>query len=292
MDKLISVIIPTYGRSSYFISKALSSVFAQTYHKIEIIVVNDNDKGSSQYFEIKNFCATFCNVLYFETNHLGSCIARNYAVEKSTGEYIAFLDDDDVWFSQKLEIQLQYFKLDTGIVFSNGFWVYTNVTPEKRKVYRTPENFKKVVSFQDLLLQNYVGTTSQIMIRKSVFLECGGFDKNFVARHDYDLYLRVSQKYRIIGAPDFLFEHYVHGESQIIKDNRKSLIGYKLLYKTYKSAFEKNHIAKSNITYKISRSAFNERRYFFFIKYMIISVINNPLNAKQIIQKIFNGKTF
>lgn len=292
MEELVSVIIPTYGRNSSFISRALSSVFAQTHCLLEIIVVNDNTTHSPQYFEIKRFCATVSGITYMETNHLGSCLARNYAVQKTTGKYIAFLDDDDVWLPQKLEIQLQYFKSDTGIVFSNGYWIYTNVYPKKRKAYRSPENFKKEVSFQDLLLQNYVGTTSQIMIKKSVFLECGGFNKNFVARHDYDLCLRVSQKYRIIGAPDFLFEHYVHGEGQIITDNKKSLIGYKLLYKTYKSAFNQNPIAKSNIAYKISRAAFNERRYFLFIKYMIMSLINNPSNRKQIIEKIFDGKTF
>ena len=292
MEKLISVIIPTYGRDSFYISRALSSVFAQTYQPLEVIVINDNENGTLYYFEIKYFCTTFSNITYLETNHLGSCLARNYAVKKATGKYIAFLDDDDVWFPQKLEIQLKYFSSDTGIVFSNGYWVYTNVHPEKRKAYRSPENFKKEVSFQDLLFQNYVGTTSQIIIKKTVFRECGGFNKNFIARHDYDLCLKVSQKYRIIGAPDFLFEHYVHGDSQIITDNKKSLIGYKLLYKTYKNAFDKEHKAKSNIAYKISRAALNEKKYFLFGKYMFISILNNPSNKKQLIKKIFNRKTF
>lgn len=292
MEKLISVIIPTYGRNSFFISRALSSVFSQTYQPLEIIVINDNENGTPHYFEIKYFCTTISNITYLETNHLGSCLARNYAVKKATGKYIAFLDDDDVWLPQKLEIQLQYFRSDTGIVFSNGYWVYTNIYPEIRKAYRFPKDFKKEVSFQDLLLQNYVGTTSQIMIKKSVFCKCGGFNKNFIARHDYDLCLRVAQKYRIIGVPDFLFEHYIHGERQIITDNKKSLIGYELLYKTYKNAFDQNHIAKSNIAYKISRSAFNERKYVLFVKYMLISIANNPSNGKQILEKIFNGKTF
>lgn len=292
MEKLISAIIPTYGRSPSFLSRALSSVFAQTYQPFEIIVVNDNDSCMPQYFEIKHFCTTISEIIYLETNHLGSCLARNYAVEKATGNYIAFLDDDDVWLPQKLEIQLQYFRSDTGIVFSNGYWVYTNVYPEKRKVYRSPKDFKKEVSFRDLLLKNYVGTTSQIMIKKSVFCECGCFNKNFVARHDYDLCLRVAQKYRIVGVPDFLFEHYVHGEGQIIMNNKKSLIGYELLYKTYKNAFDQNPIAKSNVAYKISRAAFNERKYCLFVKYMFMSLVNNPSNRKQILKKIFDGKTF
>ena len=170
MQEFISVIIPTYGRSPFFLSRALSSVFKQTYHLFEVIVINDNHNKSPQYFEIKSYCETISNIIYLETNHCGSCLARNYAVEKSRGKYIAFLDDDDVWMPQKLEIQLQYFSSNIGIVFSNGYWVYTNVYPEKREVYRSPENFKKEVSFQDLLLKNFVGTTSQIMIKKKRLL--------------------------------------------------------------------------------------------------------------------------
>lgn len=292
MQELISVVIPTYGRNSFFLSRALCSVFQQTYHSLEIIVVNDNKNNSTEYFEIKQFCTSVSSIIYLETGHIGSCLARNYAAEKSTGKYLAFLDDDDVWLPDKLKVQLQYFNHDTGIVFSNGYWIYTNTNPEIRKPYRSPGNFKKEVCFQDLLIQNYVGTTSQIMIKKSVFIECGGFNKDFIARHDYDLCLRVSKKYRIIGAPDFLFEHYVHGGDQIIMDNKKSLIGYKLLYKTYKSAFDQNHIAKSNIAYKISRAAFNEKKYLIFFIYMLISISYYPSNRKQIIEKIFNRNTF
>lgn len=292
MKELISVIIPTYGRNTTFLSRSLNSVLIQTYKPLEIIVVNDNDKESAEYLEIKSYCETIYNIIYLETNHIGSCLARNYAVNKSTGKYIAFLDDDDAWLPQKLEVQIQYFTSNVGLVFSNGYWVHTNIQPIKKESYRTSENFKKEVFFNDLLIKNYVGTTSQIIVLKKAFMECGGFNKDFIARHDYDLCLRISQKYRIVGAPDYLFEHYIHGGEQIIMDNKKSLIGYQLLYKTYKKFYNKNRIAKSNISYKISQAAFNEKNIFLGIKYMILAIVYHPSERKQLVKKIFSGKTF
>ena len=292
MNNLVSAIIPTYNRKTKFLHQAVTSVRNQSYKFIEIIVINDNCFNSDIYNEIKEYCLCYSDIKYLETNHSGACFARNLAASHAQGSYLAFLDDDDVWLPDKISLQLKSFSPNTGLVYSNGYWVYTDHIPIERKPYRKPEKFHENITFEELLIQNHIGTTSQIIVKKNCFFECGKFDERFVARHDYDFCLRMSKRYELIGNPNFLFEHYYHSEEQIIKNNKKSLIGYQLLYHTYLHDYNHNPIAKSNICCKISRAAYNEKQYILWMKYLFLSIINQPSNIKKIFKQSIDGKTF
>lgn len=292
MNELVSAIIPTYNREPYILHQAITSIRAQSYPFIEIMIINDNPLHSELYYAVKKYCLQYPDIKYFESNHFGACHARNLAASYAKGIYLAFLDDDDIWLPDKISIQLKYFKDNIGLVFSNGYWVYTDRIPYKRKEYRNPNDFHTKVSFEDLLYQNHIGTTSQIIVTRECFFACGKFDERFIARQDYDFYLRVSKKYNIVGSPFFLFEHYFHEGEQIIKNNKKSLIGYQLLYNTYLNDYNKYPIAKSNICCKIARASYNEKQYCTWIKFLFLAIINAPTQAKKIYQKTLDGKTF
>lgn len=292
LNELVSAIIPTYNRAPQTLERAIESVRNQTYPFIEIIVINDNPPEAEYYLPIKNFCQNFNDIKYLESYGSGACHARNLGTDYAKGAYFAFLDDDDIWLPDKISIQLECFISNVGLVYSNGFWVYTDRYPYMKKTYRNPKSFQEEVTFHDLLYKNSIGTTSQIIVSKKCFLDCGRFDERFIARHDYEFCLRASKKYRLIGSSHFLFEHYYHNGEQIIKNNYKFYIGYSLLYKKYKKEYNKFPIAKSNISYKIARAAYNEKKYFTWIKYLSLAIKNNPKNTREIWGKTLDGNTF
>ena len=97
----ISVIIPTYNRGN-MIERAVRSVLNQTYNNIEVIVVDDGSTDNTEEV-IKDIKDT--SVIYIKEANAGACVARNKGIDVSSGDYIAFLDSDDEWFPEKLEIQ-------------------------------------------------------------------------------------------------------------------------------------------------------------------------------------------
>ena len=110
MQGLVSVIIPTYSRST-FITRAIDSVLGQTYHPIEIIVVDDNGKGTPQQIETQKILQTYIDdnkirYITHERNKNGSA-ARNTGIEASRGEYVTFLDDDDEYLSEKVAREVE-----------------------------------------------------------------------------------------------------------------------------------------------------------------------------------------
>ena len=102
---LVSVVIPTYNRAS-LISRAIASVCSQSYQNLEVIVVDDNSQDNTEEV-VREIAARDSRIDYYRhSNNLGGSVARNTGIEKAAGEYIAFLDSDDLWLPQKLELQL------------------------------------------------------------------------------------------------------------------------------------------------------------------------------------------
>ncbi len=99
---LVSVIIPTYNRTR-FLKETLNSIVRQTYKNIEIFVVDDGTRGD----ENKILCSTYKNLIYIKIDNSGGpATPRNIGISNSTGKYIAFVDDDDIWLPEKIEIQV------------------------------------------------------------------------------------------------------------------------------------------------------------------------------------------
>jgi glycosyltransferase involved in cell wall biosynthesis len=103
--KLVSVIIPIYNEERY-VAKAINSVLSQTYQDIEIVLINDGSSDGSKdiIFDYLNLP----NVVYLEQSNGGVAAARNIGLRVARGELIAFLDQDDVWMLQKIELQAQH----------------------------------------------------------------------------------------------------------------------------------------------------------------------------------------
>ncbi len=188
----VSTIIPTYNRPA-FLREALASVLAQTYRDNEILVVDDGSTNATRYATrqiVEEYTrAQTRPIRYLYQPHQGVSAARNRGVDASRGEFLAFLDSDDVWQPEKLAHQVAFFEaLPTAqICQTQETWIRYGVRVNPRKKHRKPHGDIFVQSLADCLV-----SPSAVMLRRELFERMGGFDEQLPACEDYDLWLRIS----------------------------------------------------------------------------------------------------
>lgn len=188
----VSVIIPTYNRS-HFIKDAVESVFNQTYSNFELIVIDDGSTDNT-----KEVLAEYGDKLqYVYQNNQGRSAARNLGISFAKGEYIAFLDSDDVWFADKLERQVPVLEsAPENVVLVHGYKciVDKNLQPilgwelKLRNLYALAERGEE--TYENYLHSNCI-FTSTILVRKSIIRQIGGYDTSLTSIEDLDFYLRL-----------------------------------------------------------------------------------------------------
>lgn len=204
-NNLVSVIIPTY-KGSKKIAATLEGLRAQTYERIEIIVVDDNGRGTEEQLCTAEVLANYPEVHYYvhETNRNGSA-ARNTGIYYSTGDYIAFLDDDDTWLENKLEKQvasLQELSNEWGAVYCP----YIVIESEKEAYFMAGGMSGNIV--YDYLVEHAKIASSTIMLRREVLNKVHGFDESFRRHQDWEFIARISANYKIAFSNSTLtFKH-------------------------------------------------------------------------------------
>src|SRR5699024_5208343 len=193
MNHLISCIITTFNRDEKILTRSLKSVLNQTYKNIEIIVVDDNGSKSEYSRHVDNVISNLNSQnniqLIRHKNNFGAQVARNNGIKNANGDFIAFLDDDDEWQPNKLELQIQKFRNSNvdnlGLVYC-GRYNIRNVS--KYKTEKVIEDIKSPYGdvIKKLIRKNFIGSTSFPLIKKEVFDEVGYFDENLVAKQDYE----------------------------------------------------------------------------------------------------------
>lgn len=249
--ELISVVITTYKREKKYIEEAIDSVLNQTYKNIEVLVIDDNGKNQEYSKKVQELCSSK-NVIYIKNKrNRGAQFSRNIGILNSKGEYIAFLDDDDIWLPEKLEKQINYFSdVDVGMVFCDGY-SFENGNISNTSVFREASIFGKPISHELELFNDYIGSTSQALIKKECFSKVGLFDTDMPARQDYEMWLRISRSYKIVGAPEKLLYYRVHSGERISTNLDKCYNSYKLVLEKHKSEYNRNRYAKSKIILRI-----------------------------------------
>jgi glycosyltransferase involved in cell wall biosynthesis len=186
---LVSVIIPTYNRG-WIVKEAIDSVLDQDFTDYELIVVDDGSDDNTP--EIVAGYGGAITILHQSNKGVSS--ARNCGVAAASGQLIAFLDSDDLWLPGKLSTQVKFFKdhPDAVINQTQERWIRkgVRVNPKQRH-----HKFSGMIFEHSLAL--CVVSPSAVMIKKSLFDEVGGFDEQFPACEDYDLWLRVSCRYPV-----------------------------------------------------------------------------------------------
>jgi glycosyltransferase involved in cell wall biosynthesis len=193
LNPLISVIIPTYKRND-FLKRAIESVLNQSYINLEVIVVDDNDPDTFHRKQTEKKINELRkkynnNIIHIKHDkNKGASAARNTGIFYAKGEYIAFLDDDDYWVPDKIEVQLKYIN-DYDIILSLGNYINSN--------FKFKNFDKKEITSNDLKKRNCGGgSTSSLLIKKDI-VKNYLFDTSLYKSQDWDLYIRLSQKYKI-----------------------------------------------------------------------------------------------
>lgn len=235
---LVSVVIPTHFRSDR-LKKAIESVRNQTWTNLEIIIVSDGYDLATEHLvhEVKQQDERVKFFSYKQSH--GGNHARNLGIENSTGQYIAFLDDDDVWYPSKIELQLKLFQKNTKIGLVGCGIQVINKTINKK--YTTVFEYKGNQS-KKILFQNIIGSTSCVMLKREVLEECGYFDEKMPARQDYDLWIRICQKYEIDCVRSVQLDYYVYENTgkgqQVSKSLDKYIQAHQILMDKYKDLYQ------------------------------------------------------
>lgn len=200
-----TVIIPVYEQRK-LLHEALRSVERQTYKGYEIIVVDDNSET-----DMAAVVDEYTNArLISHSENKGAGAARNTGIEEANGEYIAFLDADDLWKPSKLKKQREVFSVsgqNVGLVYTGFIQHETDGT----EWARMPKVAGEI--YTEELERDRVHPTSTVMIRRNVLNELSGFDESLPSRQDYELWIRITEHYEV----DYIQEILVEKREQ--KDN-------------------------------------------------------------------------
>ncbi|MCR4909448.1 MAG: glycosyltransferase [Lachnospiraceae bacterium] len=254
-EPLVSCIITSYKREQEIVVRAVTSVINQTYLNTEILIIDDNrGEGAARYSDALEALKAFSEkiTVYPAENGHGAQKARNTGIRHARGEYIAFLDDDDEWLPDKLEKQLDLLikKPETAMCYCNGFLVKeTGAGSDTYQIWEQGQ-FRETVTYADMLEQDYIGSTSQAVIRKAAFEVCGMFDESLPARQDYEMWIRLSRSFSLSGVSRPLYRHYLSREGdQISRKWRLCMEGHDIIYRKYREDIEKSRAARFNIVF-------------------------------------------
>ena len=187
----VSVIIPTYNRASY-ICETIDSVLDQTFTDYEIIVVDDGSTDNTKEIVSLHIEKYSKKIRYFYQENRGEAGARNTGIKESKGEYIAFLDSDDIWHREKLEKQIKALEgSDVSLVYCSMYIIKDGYVNYKKRKPSSP-----ALNFHDLLLGGKsIPMTG--LVKKNDLDKVGLFDESIKLACDYDMWLRFSMKYKI-----------------------------------------------------------------------------------------------
>lgn len=203
---LVSVIIPAYNAEAYILH-TLHSVLSQSYKNIEVIVVDDGSHDSTAQI-VESIMQRDNRITLLSQANSGVAAARNLAIKKSRGEYIAPVDADDIWYPQKIEKQVDCMlntDQGTGLVYA---W---SVCIDERGLLTGGYSVFDIEGnvFRLLIMCNFIGNASAPLIRRECFENVGGyctilFEQDAQGCEDRDLYLRIAKFYKFRVVKEFL----------------------------------------------------------------------------------------
>ena len=248
--KKVSVITPTYKRSDY-LCKAIDSVLSQTYTNIEVIVVDDNGNDSpfrKTTAETMKKYESDSRVKYIPLDkNCGGAMARNAGIEAATGDYIAFLDDDDEYLPEKLEVQVAEMEKngwDASVMDGATYNEKEELLSRKTQMIRNGMSHKELMVTH---LMYHISGTNTFMFKSEAIRKIGGF-MDIVACQEYMLMLRALDGGLTIGYIDkTLIKNYIR-EGERLSSGEKKFIAEKIMYShkkehfSYLTFFQKRYI--------------------------------------------------
>jgi len=214
---LVSVIVPTYNRCG-LLKEAVESVLGQTFKDFELIVVDDGSSDKTGTV-IKKYEG---KIRYYFKENGGVAAARNLGVKMAAGKLIAWLDDDDFFFPEKIAKQVRFFQKNpwAGLVYT-GHMTVDSTSYQTKRSYLVPPHYKDCKSNRDALIKQCFFANSTVMMKKECFHRSGPFDESLRHTVDYDMWLKTAAYYRFGCVPEILAGYRWHGKQiSTRRDNR------------------------------------------------------------------------
>ena len=276
-DNKVSVIMPTYKQDG-LLHSAVESILHQTYKNIELIVVDDNEDESYKEKNRAFFQKLNSHLIKYIINehYLGSAQSRNVGLMHSTGEYITFLDDDDVYTKDKIELQLE------RMLSNKADYSVTNIVLQNEDGVKDIRLRRYLYKGENLLvshLKYHITATSTFMFRRDFLLEIGGFPKKDLGDEFYLMLNAIRSSNRFVHCDEVGVLALVHNQTglsscknKIISEN--DLFQYKQKFFTILSKkdiryIKMRHYAVKAVAYKKGNRVMNT--LFYVLKSFMIS---------------------
>ena len=272
----ITIITPTYNRAS-FLKRAISSVLNQTFTNFEMIIVDDCSKDNTEQV-VRSIDDNRIRYIKLESNK-GPAGARNVGINTAKGSYISLLDSDDEYLPNKLALQINKIREmpeEVGVVYCGYLIVYEPDTIQGKVLPRYNGNL-----FDTLLKHNCIGSPTPL-IKKECFDTCGLFDDSLPSYDDWDMWIRISNKFKFDYVDEPLAKVYTHG-NQTSTNLTSTIKVRELLFQKYKLLILKNPETASYLLQRLGFLYFLKNNTFMSLKYYLKSIKVNPSDVENYI---------
>lgn len=225
-DPLVTVVIPVYNHEAYVL-ETLDSVFSQTFRNFEVIVVNDGSPDHTK--ERVHPLAEAGRIRYIEQPNSGAAAARNRGIAEARGEFVAILDDDDVWPSDRLNWQVEALQQHSEVVVVYG-QVEFILDGKSIGLHPTGPAPSGDV-FDAFLCRGWIQSPGQALIRRTALETVGGLDADIWGADDWDLWLRLSHQGEFRYHPRVSLRHRLHEKKASRDFLRMYQNGLRVVYK-------------------------------------------------------------
>ena len=224
----VSAIIPTYDYARY-VGEAVESVLAQSFHELEILVVDD---GSTD--ETADVLRAFGErIRCIRQEHRGLAAARNTGIRAARGRYVAFLDSDDLWLPEKVTLQVARLEAEpaVGLVYSEAI-LFQEGSPTTETLHRywAPHPSGRILPW--LVRQNVVPSPTP-MVRRDLFERVGLFDETLSGCEDWDMWIRIARVSAIAYVDQVLAKYRMHQANMSLDHERMMTNGLRVLEKAF-----------------------------------------------------------
>jgi len=274
-ESTVSVVLPTYGRPEYF-EEAVNSVASQTYPSVELVVVDDRSPEPVASLLDGIDTADVDVTLVCHAENRGACAARNTGVDEAGGEYVAFVDDDDIWLETKLERQVEVMESSgpaVGAVYTGQRYVNDGETTN----IRTPTTSGDVTAA--ILKGAPLNPFSCMMVDTAVVEAAGTLDVRFPSWQDREWYFRLSTHCEFAVIPEPLVVRRM-GHEQISGDyETRRDVSYPLLLEKHRGLAREYDCETeflAYLTWSLAGSALQSGRYVAAVRHALASLRHRP----------------
>jgi len=206
MNGKVSIIMPVYNGDK-FLRESIESVLSQTFKDFEFIIINDGSTDSSLSI-IKEYSNKDSRIKIIDQKNKGVSTSRNNGIKNSVGEYIAFIDSDDLWSKEKLEIQINTFLKDKDLKICGTWGMVINESGKEIRKFEYPPIIDKEIKIKSIYKYPFI--TSSIIFKKEILNMNKLFKAKIKLAEDYEFITNYIYKNKCININDYLIKYRIH----------------------------------------------------------------------------------